>query len=82
MKRLVAEHSVLYKHDPPSWVSFATCLLPPKFTSFHVPSEAPNLAQWLPPATFVNYADTIEALDAMIINMNNQDGLRFVGMHL
>ena len=82
MKRLVAEHSELYKHDPPSWVSFATCLLPPKFTSFHVPPEAPNLAQWLPPATFVNYADTIEALNAMIINMNNQDGLRFVGMHL
>ena len=82
MQKLVSEHSVLYNHDPPSCVSFATCHLPPKFTTFHIPPDAPNLAQWLPPANFVNYADTIESLNSMIIDMNNQNGLRFVGMHL
>ena len=82
MKRLVADHSKLYGHNPPSYVSFATCLLPPKFTSFYVPKNVPNLAQWSPPASFQNYATNIEALNVMIVALNTKDKLSFVGLHL
>ena len=82
MKRLVADHSKLYGHNPPSYVSFDTCLLPPKFTSFYVPKNVPNLTQWSPPASFQNYATNIEALNVMIVALNTKDKLSFVGLHL
>ena len=46
MNQLVAEHSVQYGHSPPSYVSISTWMLPPKYTSFNIPSQAPHLRMW------------------------------------
>lgn len=47
MKEMVEGHSQYYKHDPPSYVSFATCILPPKFCS--VCQESQTLLCGSPP---------------------------------
>ena len=82
MKDLVSDHSKLHSHNPPSYVSFATCILPPKYCSFHVPKDAPDLAEWVPAANFHNRADKISSLNKMILEMNEKDGLQFVGLHM
>ena len=82
MKELVKGHSLYYDHDPPSYVSFATCILPPKFCSFSVPRDAPDLAQWIPGPNFVNRAARIETLNTMIKEMNEKDNIQHVGLHL
>ena len=82
MKALVAEHSTLYNHMPPSYISFATCILPPKFCSFSVPPNVPRLAEWIPKSGFVNRADDIHALNIKIKQLNDKDGLRYIGLHL
>ena len=82
MKDLVADHSTLHSHDPPSYVSFATCILPPKYCSFHVPSSAPDLAQWIPAPNFWNRAGRIATLNTKIMEMNRKDNLQYVGLHL
>ena len=82
MKELVKGHSIYYEHDPPSYVSFATCILPPKFCSFSVPKDVPDLAQWIPSPNFNNMADQIKALNILIKEMNKKDSLQYVGLHL
>ena len=82
MKDLVAGHSKLHNHNPPSYVSFATCILPPKYCSFHVPREAPDLAEWIPSSNFWNRANRIGSLNRMIKEMNEKDNLQYVGLHL
>ena len=82
MKALVAEHSAMFKHSPPSYISFATCILPPKFCSFSVPPDAPRLSEWIPKPGFINRADTIHALNIKIKELNDKDSLKYVGLHL
>ena len=82
MKELVAEHSKMFKHEPPSFVSFATCILPPKFCSFYLPPNATDLREWIPPSKFVNRAEAIETLNKMIKEMNEMDGLEYAGLHM
>ena len=48
MKEMVKGHSLYYDIDSPSYVSFATCILPPKFCSFTVPLDVPDLSEWIP----------------------------------
>ena len=82
MKQIVAEHSVQYGHSPPSYVSISTCILPPKYTSFHVPQNVPSLAIWRPIPSFCNYATSIERLNTDIMRENNSENVSFVGLHL
>ena len=82
MKDLLAEHSQLYQHDPPSFVSFATCILPPKFCSFSVPDKVSELRDWVPRPNFVNRAEAIENTNKMIKELNGQEGLEYPGLHL
>ena len=82
MKELVKEHSIYYKIDPPSYVSSATCILPPKFCSFSVPRDAPGLAEWIPSPNFINKAAIIERLNDLIKELNGQDNIQYVGLHL
>ena len=82
MKELVSDHSKLHGHNPPSYVSFATCILPPKYCSFYLPQDAPDLAEWIPAANFVNRADKIGTLNQKIMEMNARDNLQFVGLHM
>ena len=82
MKALVEEHSQLYKHSPPSFVSFATCIMPPKFCSFYLPPNATDLGDWIPPPSFRNRAKEVEALNKLIKEMNEEAGLAYPGLHL
>ena len=85
MKNLLAEHSRLYKHEPPSYVSFATCILPPKFCSFQIPTNqanAPDLTEWIPPPNFVNRSQDIETLNKHIKDMNQKEKLDYLGLHM
>ena len=66
MKELDETHSRLYRDDPPSTVSFATCIQHPKFCSFYLPPKATDLGDWIPPSTFMNRAEQIGTLDKMI----------------
>ena len=82
MKELVSDHSKLHSHDSPSYVSFATCILPPKYCSFYLPKDAPDLAEWIPKANFINRANKIGILNKMIMELNAKEKLQFVGLHM
>ena len=85
MKDLLAEHSCLYKHEPPSYVSFATCILPPKFCSFQIPTNQannPDITEWIPPPNFVNRSQDIETLNKHIKDMNQKEKLDYLGLHM
>ena len=82
MKEMVKGHSLYYDIDPPSYVSFATCILPPKFCSFNVPLDVPDLSEWIPAPNFVNRAGRVEALNILIKELNTVDSIQYVGLHL
>ena len=82
MKELVEEHSKLYRHDPPSTVSIATCIQPPKFCSFYLPPKATDLGDWIPPNTFLNRAEQIGSLNKLIKEMNEEAGLAYPALHM
>jgi hypothetical protein len=82
MKDLLSEHSKDYHHDPPSFVTFATCILPPKYCAFAVPDNVPELREWVPRPNFVNRAENIENLNKAIQKMNAKEGLEYPGLHL
>ena len=73
LKRVVDAHSKKLGHSPPSYVSFCTVLLPPKFCSLNVPPIQPNepdIAEWVPPPNFRNKSDELEKLNNMILKLN------------
>ena len=73
LKRVVDKHSKNLGHSPPSYISFCTVLLPPKFCSLNVPPIQPNepdIAEWLPPPNFSNKSDELDKLNQMILKMN------------
>lgn len=82
MKELVAEHSKLYKHEPPSTVSFATCIQPPKFCSYYLPPKATDLGDWIPPSNFVNRAEQVATLNKLIKELNEKAGLAYPALHM
>ena len=82
MKELVEEHSKLYRHDPPSTVSIATCIQPPKFCSFYLPPNATDLGDWIPPSTFRNRAEQIGTLNKRIKELNEGAGLAYPALHM
>ena len=79
---LVKEHSKLYHHEPPSTVSIATCIQPPKFCSFYLPPMATDLGDWIPPSSFENRAEQISSLNKMIKELNEGAGLAYPALHM
>ena len=82
LKKTVVEHSAEHNHNPPSYVSFSTLFFPPKFCSLNVPSDAPDLKEWVPSPNFVNKLETIEQVNKAVKEMNQKDGLNWVNLHL
>ena len=82
LKKTVVEHSAEHNHNPPSYVSFSTLFFPPKFCSLNVPSDAPDLKEWVPSPNFVNKLETIEKVNKAVKEMNQKDGLNWVNLHL
>ena len=76
MKQVVQEHSTKWRHEPPSYVSFCTIMLAPKFCSLHIPSnpERPEVALWIPPPGFNNRYAEVKKLNDIIINKNKEGG--------
>ena len=82
LKTCVLEHSEEHSHNPPSYVSVSTLFFPPKFCSLTVPTDAPDLKEWVPRPNFVNRLETIEEVNKAIKEMNQKDGLNWVNLHL
>ena len=76
MKQIVQEHSTKWKHDPPSYVSFCTVMLAPKFCSLHIPAdpERAEVALWVPPPNFQNRYPEMKKLNDIIIQKNKEGG--------
>ena len=76
MKQVVQEHSTKWRHEPPSYVSFCTVMLAPKFCSLHIPSnpERPEVGMWVPPHNFQNKYSEVKKLNDMIIRKNKEGG--------
>ena len=81
MKEVVKKHSQENGHNPPSYVSFSTLILPPKFCSFKVPQDVPDLAQWIPGPNFKDRYKEIETVNKMVKELNQEDGLSWVNLH-
>ena len=82
LKETILRHSLINRHNPPSSVSIATLILPPKYCSYHVPKDVPSLENWLPGSNFDNKRKTIEQINAAIKNFNQEDKLEYVGLHM
>ena len=81
LKEMVRLHSEENQHSKPSYVSFCTIILPPKFCSLHIPENAPHLAEWVPGPNFKNRYKDIEAVNKKVKEMNLEDNLRYVNLH-
>ena len=77
MKTAVKDHSDRLGHNPPSYVSFCTLPIAPKYCSLYVPSgpsfEQQAAKEWIPPPTFVNRYQEVKKLNDMIIKKNKED---------
>ena len=80
LKEKVMEHSVKWKHNPPSYVSFCTLHLAPKFCSLYVPPNPPEpeIAQWVPGHNFKNRYEVIRKVNEEVKVMNENSNLKFV----
>ena len=77
MKKAVKDHSDRLGHNPPSYVSFCTLPIAPKYCSLYVPSgpsyEQQAAKEWIPPPTFVNRYQEVKKLNDMIIKKNKEN---------
>ena len=80
LREVVKKHSQKWKHSPPSYVVFCTVIYPPKFCSLYVPPNPPEpeVAEWVPPPTFINKYSEIKRLNDLIINQHEELGLKLV----
>ena len=80
IRQLVKEHSDKWGHIPPSYVTFCTVPLAPKFCSLHVPPSPPEpeIAMWVPPTNFRNRFTDIKSLNDKIFALNKEAGLTAV----
>ena len=80
LKRVVRDHSLKWKHNPPSYAAVSTVLLAPKFCSLYVPPSPPEpeIARWVPAPGFRNKYCEIKKLNDLIIAANTRDNLKCV----
>ena len=82
LKNVMKEHSAEHNHNHPSYVSFSTLFFPPKLCSLNVPTNAPGLQEWVPGPNFENRLNTIKRVNKAVKEMNQEDGLNWVNLHL
>ena len=77
IRKVVKEHSDKWSHVPPSYVTFCTIPLAPKFCSLQVPPSPPEpeVAMWVPPKNFKNKFLEMKSLNDRIISLNKEIGL-------
>ena len=79
LQELVAAHSELCGHSPPSIVSFSTVRMAPKLCSLDV---HPNQKSWIPEAGFINKRKDIEELNGLIKSLNTKNKVNYLKVHM
>ena len=82
MKEVVKEHSIKHNHNPPSYVAISTLILPPKYCSFSVPRNVPELAEWVPRPGFKNRYKVIKQVNLEVKAMNEEEKLSWLNLHM
>ena len=80
LRQKLRAHSLVWQHDPPSYVSFCTVIIPPKFCSLDIPLQItdPDVAKWRPDGNFRNRYGEVKKLNKMIMESNTKEGLNYV----
>ena len=82
MEELMKEYKKKSSFSSKSYLSFATLSLPPKYCSFGVPRNVPELAEWVPGPTFRDHYNIIKEVNEAIKGMNERNGLSWLNLHL
>ena len=82
MEDLVNEYEKRSSSTLKSYVSFSTLQLPPKYCSFLVPKNVPELVDWIPKHSFRNHYPIIKDVNEAIKAMNEKNGLSWLNLHL
>jgi hypothetical protein len=84
MRELVKEHSKKWHLEPPSYVSFSTLIIPPKFCSLDLPSNPaePWLAEWVPAPQFKNRYSVVKEVNKQVREINISEGLIYLHLHM
>ena len=84
MRELVKEHSKKWNHEPPSYVSFSTLIIPPKFCSLDLPPNPaePWLAEWVPAPQFKNRYSVVKEVNKQIREMNLSEEVVYLHLHM
>ena len=88
LKQVVGEHSIRWKHDPPSYVVFCTLLFAPKFCSLQLPPSSgpdlvnPEIAEWIPAPSFNNRYLETRKLNDLIIAKSKEGGQQLIPVRL
>ena len=80
LRQKLRAHSLEWQHCPPSYVSFCTVIVPPKFCSLNIPLYItdPDVAKWRPDGNFRNRYGEVKKLNKMIMESNMREGLNYV----
>ena len=82
MEDLVVEYRKRSSITAGSWISFSTLPLPPKYCTFNVPKNVPELANWVPGPSFKNYYPIIKEVNEALKAMNERNSLSWLNIHL
>ena len=82
LKELVKDHSLKHKHDPPSYTSISTLILPPKYCSFNVPANDPELAEWVPKPGFQDRYQAIKKINLAVKALNEEEQVSWLNLHM
>ena len=82
LKELVKDHSLKHKHDPPSYTSISTLILPPKYCSFNVPANDPELAEWVPKPGFQDRYQAIKEINLAVKALNEEEQVSWLNLHM
>ena len=84
MRELVQTHSKKWNHEPPSYVSFSTLIIPPKFCSLDLPPAPaePWLAEWTPAPQFKNRYSVVKEVNKQVRELNLSEGLIYLHLHM
>jgi hypothetical protein len=78
LKEMVKQHNMKWKHDPSSYVSISTLIIPPKFCSLDHPPNPPE--PWL--AKFKKRYKVVKEVNRQVRDLNLSEGLLYMYLHM
>ena len=84
LREMVREHSRKFEHEPPSYVSFSTLIIPPKFCSLDLPPNPaePWLTEWVPTPQFINRYSVVKEVNRQVRDLNLSEGVNYLHLHM